>query len=59
MGFTGLDKEDGSVELSVLNFRPSTNQTTGEVLPDQAAVGGNATIEIFKQRLETGDLQWV
>ncbi|CAN8102753.1 unnamed protein product [Discula destructiva] len=49
VGFTGIDKEDGTVELSITNFRPSINLSTGQVLPDQAAVGPNATIEIFQK----------
>ncbi|KAF3767168.1 calcium-dependent phosphotriesterase [Cryphonectria parasitica EP155] len=47
-GFTGLDKDDGSIELFVTNFRPSVDHATGQVLSDQAAVGANGTIEVFR-----------
>ncbi|PSS05122.1 hypothetical protein BD289DRAFT_419557 [Coniella lustricola] len=47
-GFTGLDKEDGSVELYITNFRPSIDWLTGHIATDQAAVGANSTIEVFK-----------
>lgn len=61
IGFTGVDKPDGSVELFVTNNRPSADLSTGQVLPDQAAVGANATIEVFRtgpQAEELG-LEWV
>lgn len=48
IGFTGLDKEDGSVELFVTNFRPSIDPLTGRIAANQAATGANTTIEVFK-----------
>lgn len=48
-GFTGTDREDGCIDLFVTDFRPSVDPLTGLVLPDQAAVGANSTIEVFKK----------
>lgn len=49
-GFDGIDKDDGSIDLFVTNFRPSVDTVTGQVLSDQAARGGNATIEVFRKQ---------
>lgn len=46
-GFNGIHKKDGSIDLLLTNFRPSVHISTGHVLPDQAATGANATLEIF------------
>lgn len=58
-GFGGLDREDGSVELAVTNFRPSIDHATGQIHLDQAAVGGNSTIEIFQTRPGSDGLEFV
>lgn len=58
-GFTGADTEDGSIDVFVTNFRPSVDPFTGQVLPDQAAVGGNSTIEVFKKFSDADALQYV
>lgn len=59
VGFTGIDKPDGSIELFLTNFRPSLDLSTGQVLPDQAAVGANATIEVFKTDSRAEGLEYV
>lgn len=59
VGFTGIDKPDGSIELFLTNFRPSIDLSSGQVLPDQAAVGANATIEVFKIDPRIEGLQYV
>jgi hypothetical protein len=48
-GFTGADSDNGCIDLFVTNFRPSVDPHTGLVLPYQAAVGANSTIELFKK----------
>lgn len=48
-GFTGADSDNGCITLFVTNFRPSVDPLTWMVLPDQAAVGANSTIELFKK----------
>ncbi|ROW09842.1 hypothetical protein VMCG_02163 [Cytospora schulzeri] len=58
-GFTGADREDGCVDLFITNFRPSIDTFTGLVLPDQAAVGGNSTIEVFKTCPKADSLEHV
>lgn len=59
VGFTGVDLPDGSVQLLVTNFRPSIDPSTGEVVPDQEAVGANATLEVFKTGADVDTLEWV
>lgn len=58
-GFTGLDKEDESIELFITNFRPSIELSTGQVALDQARVGSNATIEVFKTGPKAESLEHV
>lgn len=58
-GFTGVDRSDGSIELFVTNFRPTTDPSTGKVLLDQAATGANATIEVFRTGSQANVLEWV
>lgn len=58
VGFTGVDKPDGSVELFLTNLQPSTDPSTGQVLLDQAAVGANATIEVFRTGPRAEALEW-
>lgn len=60
-GFAGVDKPDGSIELFFTNARPSVNPSTGQVSPDQAAVGANSTIEVFRTgpQAEKLGLKWV
>lgn len=57
-GFAGRDLEDGTVELFITNYRPSTDDS-GEIIPFQAAVGGNATIEVFKLLRNTDTLEHI
>lgn len=57
-GFSGLDAEDGSIDLFVTNFRPSIDPYTEQVVPNQAAVGANVTIEIFKKRAGIHELEY-
>lgn len=60
VGFAGVDKPDGSIELFLTNLRPSTDPSTGRVLSDQAATGANATIEVFKTGGPAAEaLEWV
>ena len=47
VGMTGRELDDGSIELFVINYRPSVDAVSG-TFADQASVGANATIEIFK-----------
>ena len=47
VGMTGRELDDGSIELFVINYRPSVDAVSGD-FADQASVGANATIEIFK-----------
>ncbi|SPN98456.1 related to serum paraoxonase/arylesterase [Cephalotrichum gorgonifer] len=50
-GLTGIDIEgEDRVELLVVNSRPSIDSATGLLFPDQAAVGGNSTVELFEVR---------
>lgn len=57
-GFTGVDLEDGIVEFFITNFRPSVDRK-GQVVPVQASVGCNATIEVFRLPPNTDRLQHV
>lgn len=57
-GFAGADLDDGTAEFFITNFRPSVD-SKGEVVPDQAAVGGNATIEVFRLLPNTDSLQHI
>lgn len=57
-GFAGVDLGDGTVEFFITNFRPSLD-SSGEIVPDQAAVGSNATIEVFRLLQDTDSLQHV
>ncbi|KAJ1337370.1 arylesterase [Microdochium nivale] len=47
LSLSGVDDSDGSVRLWVVNGAPSANYTTGALL-DQAAVGANLTVEVFR-----------
>jgi arylesterase / paraoxonase len=55
VGLTGVDRKD-SVELYLVNNRPSLNTTTGELL-DQTKVGANSTIEHLRVRLGAQEVQ--
>lgn len=55
VGLTGVDRQD-SVELYLVNNRPSLNTTTRQLL-DQTAVGANSTIEHFRVRLDAQEVQ--
>lgn len=57
-GFAGMDLDDGAVEFFITNFRPSLD-SNGEILPIQAAVGSNATIEVFRLSPNTDSLQHI
>lgn len=57
-GFAGRDLEDGTVELFITNYRPSIDDS-GEIIPFQAAIGGNATIEVFKLLRNTDTLEHI
>ncbi|KAH7131629.1 hypothetical protein B0J13DRAFT_107461 [Dactylonectria estremocensis] len=46
-GFTGIESDEGFIELLVVNHRPSVDAETGEFL-DNTSVGGNSTIELFE-----------
>ncbi|KAH7041507.1 uncharacterized protein B0I36DRAFT_371677 [Microdochium trichocladiopsis] len=47
LSLSGVDDADGSVRLWVVNSSPSADHTTGKLL-DQAKVGGNLTVEVFR-----------
>ena len=57
-GLAGADLDDGAAELFITNFRPSAD-SKGEIVPDQAAVGCNATIEVFRHLPKTDSLQHI
>lgn len=57
-GFAGVELDDGASELFITNFRPSLD-SNGEIVPAQAAVGGNATIEVFRLLPNTDTLQHI
>lgn len=57
-GFAGVDLDDGAVELYITNFRPSVD-SNGEIVPVQAAVGCNATIEVFRLSPNTDRLEHI
>lgn len=57
-GFTGVDLDDGAVEFFITNFRPSVD-SSGEIVPVQAAIGANSTIEVFRLLPNTNSLQHV
>lgn len=57
-GFGGIDVDDGAVDFFITNFRPSLD-SNGEILPVQAAVGANATIEVFRLSPNTDSLQHI
>lgn len=57
-GFAGRDLEDGAVELAITNYRPSIDDS-GAIVPFQAAVGGNATIELFKMLQNADSLEHI
>lgn len=59
VGFAGIDKQDGSVELYVTNLRPSIDVSSGQVLPDQSTTGANASIEVFKTSADAQALDWM
>ncbi|KAK6079508.1 hypothetical protein SCUP234_05677 [Seiridium cupressi] len=55
---TGVDGEDGSIRLWVINLKPSLNTTTGELL-DQPKVGANVTVELFTTSSKAETLEYV
>lgn len=55
VGLTGVDRER-SVELYLVNNRPSLNVTTG-VIADQTKIGANSTIEHFRIRLDAQEVK--
>lgn len=55
-GMGGVDDEDGSVRLWVLNGKPSVDPVTGELL-DNAEIGANTTVELFRARPQAADLE--
>lgn len=57
-GFAGVELDDGASEFFITNFRPSVD-SNGEIVVPQAAVGGNATIEVFRLLLNTDSLQHI
>lgn len=57
-GFAGKYLDDGAIELFITNYRPSID-SSGEIIPVQAAVGGNATIEVFRLLPNTDSLQHI
>lgn len=57
-GFAGVELDDGVSEFFITNFRPSVD-SNGEIVPAQAAVGGNATIEVFRLLPSTDSLQHI
>lgn len=57
-GFAGANLEDGAIKLFITNYRPSIDDS-GEILPVQAASGGNATIEVFRLLPNTLTLQHI
>ena len=58
VGLSGIDREDNTVDLFLVNNRPSINATTGS-LADQAQVGGNSTIESFRINSQAETVQHV
>ncbi|KAL2278407.1 hypothetical protein FJTKL_14502 [Diaporthe vaccinii] len=57
-GFVGVELDDGASEFFITNFRPSVDRN-GEIVPAQAAVGGNATIEVFRLLPNIDSLQHI
>ncbi|KAH6990098.1 hypothetical protein EDB80DRAFT_729476 [Ilyonectria destructans] len=56
-GFSGTDNIDqGTIELFIVNHRPSVDAETGEFL-DHSAVGGNSTIELFETGPDATELR--
>lgn len=56
-GFSGTDNIDqGTIELFIVNHRPSVGAETGEFL-DHSAVGGNSTIELFETGPDATELR--
>ncbi|KAK8073507.1 hypothetical protein PG994_004406 [Apiospora phragmitis] len=49
VGMSGHDDDDdGEVRLWLIDAKPSVDPATGRVLEDQAAAGGNQTVEVFR-----------
>ena len=57
VGLTGVDRDD-HVELYFVNNKPSLNLTTG-AFADQKQVGANSTIEHFRIKLDSEEVQFV
>lgn len=57
-GFAGVELDDGVSEFFITNFRPSVD-SKGQIVSAQAAVGGNATIEVFRLLPNTDSLQHI
>ncbi|KAF7557107.1 hypothetical protein G7Z17_g867 [Cylindrodendrum hubeiense] len=58
-GFAGTDNiEKGTIELLLVNHRPSVDAETGEFL-DHSSVGGNSTIDLFETGPDATELKHV
>lgn len=55
VGLTGRDNPDGTIELLMVNNKPSINMATGELL-DNTQIGANTTIEHFLTAPDIGVL---
>lgn len=58
VGMTGKELDDGTIEFFVINYRPSVDAVTGK-FADQASVGGNATIEVFRAEPDASTMKHV
>ncbi|KAH7127424.1 hypothetical protein EDB81DRAFT_809202 [Dactylonectria macrodidyma] len=57
-GFTGTESNVGTIELLVVNHRPSVDAETGQFL-DNTSIGGNSTIELFETGPDASELKHI
>jgi hypothetical protein len=58
VGMTGVEDEDGSARLWIINTKPSVDSVTGEFL-DNNKVGANTTVELFRARPQAAEMEHI